>query len=118
MKAGHSGRLALPEDPDARRVAMLVTITCSAFALGALALVIIWIVSGDLDVYPAFGWLLAGAENAGWIAVSYPADISHLTFDAPAMTVVFLLCAVIAGYGAVVPQESHSVKKRTNREDL
>ncbi len=54
----------------------------------------------------------------GWNAVPYPIGISHLTFDAPAMTVVFFLCATIAGYGCGVPQESHSVKKRTNREDL
>ena len=65
-----------------------------------------------------FGWLLAAAENAGWIAVPYPIDISHLTFDAPALTVVFLLCAAIAGYGAGIPQVSQSRKKQTNGEDL
>jgi hypothetical protein len=187
----------LPEDPGARRVAMLVILTCAAIALGALALIITWIVSGDLELETvaaagilflilaglvvlalrgggraallilavllfalvaadlseyglhssmasaflipillaacglgmragfaaalacsAFGWLLAGAENAGWIATSYPADISHLTFDAPALTVVFLLCAAIAGYGAGVPQEAHRVKKQINGEDL
>ena len=69
-------------------------------------------------VCSAFGWLFAGAENAGWIAVPYPVDISHLTFDAPALTVVFLLCAAIAGYGAGVPREAHDGKSQTNGEDL
>jgi len=65
----------------------------------------------------AFGWLLAAAENAEWVAVPYPVDISHLTFDAPALTVVFLLCAAIAGYGAGIPQQIQNRKKQTNGED-
>lgn len=156
---------------------MLVIITCAAIALGSAALILTWIVSGDLEietvgaaavlflilagmillalrggeraaliilaalifilvaadlawygvhssmasaflipillmgcglgiragigaalVCSAFGWLLAAAENAGWIAVPYAVEISHLTFDAPALTVVFLLSALIAGY--------------------
>jgi hypothetical protein len=178
MKAGHSNRFALPDNSAARRIAMLVIITCAAIGLGALALILTWILSGDLEmetvaaagalflilgglavlalrgreraaliilavllillvaadlteyglhtsmaaaflipilliacglgmragivtalVCSAYGWLLAAAENAGWIAVPYTADISHLTFDAPALTVVYLLCAVITGFG-------------------
>ncbi len=189
--------VTLPDDPGARRIAMLVILTCAAIALGALALIITWIVSGDLEletvaaagilflilaglvvlalrgggraallilaallfaliaadlseyglhssmasaflipillaacglgmragfaaalVCSAFGWLLAGAENAGWIAVPYPADISHLTFDAPALTVVFLLCAAIAGYGADTLPEKHARERKNNGEDL
>ncbi len=45
----------------------------------------------------AMAWLLAGAENAGWYEPFLPPDISHLTFDAPALTVLFLLVALIVG---------------------
>jgi hypothetical protein len=168
----------LPREAGARRIAILVIITCAAIMLGAAALILTWILSGDLEIETvaaagalclilgglvllalrgheraaliilaalifllvaadlswyglhtsmaaaflipilltacglgmragigaalagsAYGWLLAAAENAGWIAVPYAADISHLTFDAPALTVIYLLCAVIAGFG-------------------
>jgi lysylphosphatidylglycerol synthetase-like protein (DUF2156 family) len=177
MKAKRLNLFTLPDEPDARRLAMLVIITCAAITLGAVALILTWIVSGDLEMETvaaaavlflilagiillslrgaeraaliilaalifllvaadlswygvhssmtsaflipilligcglgmragigaalacsAFGWLLAAAENYGWVAVPYAVDISHLTFDAPALTVVFLMCAVIAGY--------------------
>jgi hypothetical protein len=196
MKAGPSNRFALPDNTDARRIAMLVIITCAAIMLGALALIITWIVSGDLQletvaaagvlflilaglilialrgggrtvllilatlifllvaadlteygmhtsmaaaflipilliacglgmragigaalICSGFGWLLAAAENAGWIAVPYMVDISHLTFDAPALTVIYLICAAIAGYGAGIPQEAQNGKRQTNGED-
>ncbi|MBU0491011.1 MAG: hypothetical protein KKA73_15900 [Chloroflexi bacterium] len=42
-------------------------------------------------------WLVAVAEVAGWYEPLLPIDISHLTFDAPTLTVVFLLAALIAG---------------------
>lgn len=45
----------------------------------------------------AVAWLLAWAENAGWYEPLLPPDISHLTFDAPALTVLFLLVALIVG---------------------
>jgi hypothetical protein len=188
---------ALPETSDARRIAMLVILTCAAIALGVLALILTWIVSGDLEletvaaagilflilaglvlltlrggeraaliilavllfilvaadsteyglhtsmaaaflipilliarglgmragisaalICSAFGWLQAAAENAGWIAVPYPIDISHLTFDAPALTVVFLLCAVIAGYGAGGLNRPDNGKRQTTRKAL
>jgi hypothetical protein len=46
-------------------------------------------------------WFLAAAENGGWFALPYPADSSHLTFDAPALTVVYLFSAAVAGYAAM-----------------
>jgi hypothetical protein len=195
MKVKFRKPVTLPDDPGARRITMLVILTCAAIALGALALILTWIVSGDLEletvaaagilflilaglvvlalrggeraallilaallfalvaadlseyglhssmaaaffipillaacglgmragfaaavVCSAFGWLLAGAENAGWIAVPYPVDISHLTFDAPALTVVFLLCAVIAGYGAGSLQTQNAEKRQKTGE--
>ncbi|MBN1438332.1 MAG: hypothetical protein JW929_02895 [Anaerolineales bacterium] len=170
---------SLPGEPAARRITFLVLLTCAAIAAGAAALILTWMVSGDLeaatvaaavvlalilaglagmslrgkgrvalvllcgllfllvaaDLYAyglhssmasaflipivlaargfglragigaaaacsLFSWLLAAGANAPWLAAPYPADISHLTFDAPALTVVFLICAVIAGYGA------------------
>jgi hypothetical protein len=185
----------LPEESNARRIAMLVIITCAAIMLGASALILTWIVSGDLQletvaaagalflilaglvllavrgggraalgtlaillffvvaadlteyglhtsmaaaflipilliacglgmragigaalICSAFGWLQAAAENAGWINVPYPVDISHLTFDAPALTVVFLLCAVIAGYGAGGLNKPDDGKRQTTGE--
>jgi lysylphosphatidylglycerol synthetase-like protein (DUF2156 family) len=190
-------RFRLPDDPGARQIAMLMIITCAAIALGAAALILTWILSGDLEletvgaagalflilaglvllglrgrervallvlatlifllvaadlseyglhssmaaaflipvllmacglgmragigaalVCSAFGWLLAAAENAGWIAVPYVVDSSHLTFDAPALTVVFLLCAVIAGYGAGRQRNGDALNKKPDGEGL
>ncbi|MBN2084255.1 MAG: hypothetical protein JW748_03455 [Anaerolineales bacterium] len=191
MKTRIPHLFTLPEKPGERRIAMLVILTCAAIVLGALALILAWIASGDLEletvaaagilflilaglgllslrgggraalvilavllflltaadlteyglhtsmasaflipilliacglgmragigaalVCAAYGWLLAAAENAGWIAVPYPVDISHLTFDAPALTVIYLLCAVIAGYGAGSPHGQDSGKRQ------
>lgn len=44
-------------------------------------------------------WLLAWAEVIGLLPISQPLDISHLTFSAPALTVIFLLVALISGLG-------------------
>jgi hypothetical protein len=197
LKAGFPSRFALPDNPGARRFAMLVIITCAAIALGTLALIVTWIASGDLQletiaaagglflilaglvmlalrgggraallllavllfilvaadvteyglhtsmvaaflipilliacglgmrsgigaalICSAFGWLLAVGENAGWITVPYPVEISHLTFDAPALTVVFLLCAVIAGCGAGELSRPAIRKRETDGEAL
>jgi hypothetical protein len=153
----------LPEDPGAWRIVKLVILPCAAIMLDAAALILTWIVSGDLVletvgaaatlflilaglillalrgrgqaaleilaglifilvaadlcryglhtsmvsvflilvpliacglgmcagigaalVCSAFRWLFARAENAGWVAVPYPVEISHLTFDTPA----------------------------------
>ncbi|MGB7538709.1 MAG: hypothetical protein WBM17_09235 [Anaerolineales bacterium] len=197
MKARLQRIFPLPNEPAARRIAMLVIITCAAIVLGALALILTWIVSGDLQletvaaagilflilaglvllalrgreraalvilavllfilvaadltesglhtsmaaaflipilliacglgmragigaalICSGFGWLLAAAENGGWMAVPYPIDISHLTFDAPALTVVFLLCAAIAGYGAGGLNGPDNEKSQTAGEAL
>lgn len=42
-------------------------------------------------------WFWAWGETAGWYTPWVERDISHLTFDAPALTIIFLLTAVIAG---------------------
>lgn len=167
----------LPDEPAARRIAGLVRLTCAAIAIGVLALILVWLLTGDLQiesvaagavllavlgglawlathgrehaalwiltallfvliaadaaeyglhssmaaaflipillvaggfgsragfgaalVCSAYGWILAAAETGGWFPLPYVADISHLTFDAPALTVIFLLCAAIAGF--------------------
>jgi lysylphosphatidylglycerol synthetase-like protein (DUF2156 family) len=64
----------------------------------------------------AYGWILAAGENAGWIAVPYTPDISHLTFDAPALTVLYLMAAVIAGYGAGGLNRPESKKRQSTGE--
>jgi lysylphosphatidylglycerol synthetase-like protein (DUF2156 family) len=189
-------RLAgLPTEAGAKRIAMLVIITCAAIALGVAALILTWIVSGDLEmetvgaaavlflilagiiglslrggqrlalivlsallfllvaadlagyglhtsmasaflvpilllaggfglkagiaaalVCSAYGWILAAGETGGWIAVPYAADVSHLTFDAPALTVIYLLCAIIAGYAVDSLQEKETRDNTSDRE--
>lgn len=50
----------------------------------------------------AFGsgviWLIAIALSAGWYQSSAPFQIDHLTFNAPVLTVIFLLVASIVGW--------------------
>jgi hypothetical protein len=50
----------------------------------------------------AFGatviWLIAWATTSGVYSVDAAIDISHLTFNAPALTVIFGLVALIVGY--------------------
>ncbi len=52
---------------------------------------------GVAGVSTVCAWGLAWAEVSGWMPTSAPPDISRLTFDAPALTVIFLLTALIAG---------------------
>lgn len=42
-------------------------------------------------------WLLAWGEVAGWHVPYSPVELSHLTFNAPALTAIFLLVAVLIG---------------------
>jgi len=42
-------------------------------------------------------WAIAVAGEAGWYVPYGPFDISHLTFNAPAYSVIFLLTALITG---------------------
>ena len=43
-------------------------------------------------------WLIAVALSSGWYQSSAPFQIDHLTFNAPVLTVIFLLVAVIVGW--------------------
>jgi hypothetical protein len=183
-------RIRLPQEPDARRIAMLVIVTCAAITAGAALLILAWLVSGDLEgetvaaaavlflllagivllalrggeraalivlsalvflltaadlhayglhtsmasaflipvlllacglgvragiaaalMCSAYGWILAAGETGGWIPVSYAAEISHLTFDAPALTVIYLLCAFVAGCGVESLRRSPAGKR-------
>lgn len=45
----------------------------------------------------AVAWLVASANAAGWYTPLEPFEISQLTFNAPAYTVIFLLVALITG---------------------
>ncbi len=196
MEQGKVRKPGLPREAGARRMAMLVIITCAAIAAGAALLILTWIVTGDLEtetvaaaavlflilagivllalrsgqraalivlsallfilvaadlawyglhasmasallipvlllscgpgmragiagalVCSAYGWLLAAAENAHWIAVPYAVDISHLTFDAPALTVIYLMFAVIAGYGTDSLRNKESWKGHPEGEE-
>ncbi|OQA23555.1 MAG: hypothetical protein BWY63_00158 [Chloroflexi bacterium ADurb.Bin360] len=42
-------------------------------------------------------WLLAWGEVAGWHIPYSPVEVSHLTFNAPALSVIFLIAAAIPG---------------------
>ncbi|MBN1920553.1 MAG: hypothetical protein JW892_04865 [Anaerolineae bacterium] len=42
-------------------------------------------------------WLLAWGEVAGWHIPLSPIEVSHLTFNAPALSVIFLIAAAISG---------------------
>ena len=42
-------------------------------------------------------WLLAWGEVAGWHIPFSPIEVSHLTFNAPALSVIFLIAATIPG---------------------
>lgn len=46
----------------------------------------------------AIVWLIAVALSSGWYQSSAPFRIDHLTFNAPVLTVIFLLVAVIVGW--------------------
>ena len=43
-------------------------------------------------------WLIAIALSSGWYQSSGPFQIDHLTFNAPVLTVIFLLIASIVGW--------------------
>jgi hypothetical protein len=70
----------------------LIPIVLAACTLGLAA-------SVGLAVFgSASVWLIAVALSAGWYQSSMPFRIDHLTFNAPLLTVVFLLVAVIVGW--------------------
>jgi hypothetical protein len=43
-------------------------------------------------------WLVAWASTSGRLDLDPPADISHLTFNAPALTVILLITVLIVGW--------------------
>lgn len=43
-------------------------------------------------------WLFAWGESAGWHDPELPSHVSHLTFNAPALTTIFILTALITGF--------------------
>ena len=81
--------------------ALVIPIVLAACALGlwaglglaALSTVIVWVVA----------W---GTTSGGWLEP--PTTIDHLTFNAPALTVIFLLIALIVGYWGRVVQPAAS----------
>jgi hypothetical protein len=70
----------------------LIPIVLAACTLGLAASV------GVAVLGSAGVWLIAVALSAGWYQSSMPFRIDHLTFNAPLLTVVFLLVAVVAGW--------------------
>jgi hypothetical protein len=53
---------------------------------------------GMAGVSAAIAWLLAWGERAGWRKPVLQTHVYHLTFNAPALTVLFLLTALMAGF--------------------
>jgi hypothetical protein len=45
-----------------------------------------------------FLWIIAWGASTGWLEPMIPFEISHLTFNAPAYTVLLLLVALITGF--------------------
>ena len=70
----------------------VIPIALAASALG------FWAGLGVAGIASASVWLLAWAETSGRYAPLTPTDISHLTFNAPAFTVIFLVVALLTGW--------------------
>lgn len=70
----------------------LIPIVLAACTLGLAASV------GVAIFGSAIVWLIAVALSSGWYQSSAPFRIDHLTFNAPVLTVIFLLVAVIVGW--------------------
>jgi hypothetical protein len=70
----------------------LIPIVLAACTLGLAASV------GVAVFGSAVVWLIAVALSSGWYQASAPFQIDHLTFNAPVLTVIFLLVAVIVGW--------------------
>lgn len=71
--------------------AFCIPIVLAACALGP------WAGLGVAALASLTVWLVAAAGVAGWYAPLTPPDISHLSFEAPAMTIIFLAVAGIVG---------------------
>jgi hypothetical protein len=72
--------------------AYVIPIALAACCLG------LWEGLGIAAVGSAVSWLIAWASTSGRLELDPPADISHLTFNAPALMVILLLTALIVGW--------------------
>ena len=73
-------------------VSYLVPIVLAACTLGLAASVGVAVFGSSVI------WLIAIALSSGWYQSSAPFQIDHLTFNAPVLTVIFLLVASIVGW--------------------
>lgn len=73
-------------------VSFVVPIVLAACTLGLVAGVGVAVFGSSVI------WLLAIALSSGWYQSSTPFQIDHLTFNAPVLTVIFLLVASIVGW--------------------
>jgi hypothetical protein len=69
----------------------VVPIVLAAFTLG------FWVALGIAGLGSVTSWVMAwGTTSGGW--TTPPAPIDHLTFNAPAITILLFVVALIAGY--------------------
>ncbi len=73
--------------------AFCIPIVLAACALG------LWAGLGVAAFSSLVVWLVAAAGVLGWYTPAIPPDISHLSFEAPAMTIIFMAVAGIVGGG-------------------
>jgi hypothetical protein len=91
-------------------LAFLITLDAGSYGLGSPAatgftipIVLaacgagVWAGIGMALYAAAAVWIIAIAGQAGWYVTYGPFNISHLTFNAPAYSVIFLLVALIVG---------------------
>lgn len=69
---------------------------CLPIVLAACALGL-WAGLGVAALASLAVWLVAAAGVAGWYTPLTPPDISHLSFEAPVMTIIFLAVAGMVG---------------------
>lgn len=109
----HHGRAALASWILIILLMLLITLDASSYGLGepgaaayiipilvAICTVGFWAGMVTAIFASLAVWLIAWAPLAGWFAFPEASEISHLTFNAPFYTVVFILCALIAGLWA------------------
>lgn len=109
----HKGRVALADWLLVGLLALLVSADLPYYGVGtpsAAAYVLpIVLAARLLGFWPGMGvagfsavvvWLIAWATTSGLYPVEAAVDISHLTFNAPALTIIFGLTALIVGYRA------------------
>ncbi len=92
---------------------LLLSVTSVVFPYGVASasatgyLIPIALAASSLGLWSGFGiagfssvviWLLAWGERAGWYKPKLPPHSFHLTFNAPTLTTIFLLMALITGF--------------------